>query len=957
MLDTSRTLFESFLDMVVNGGVFSSEERDRTGNLNSDKVKKEIEAGRRIETRTPWLMTLSGKGGYAEGAEFEKRAPFRNVTLLDHLVSVTRGAAVFAEIDLTEAGIQAEDLRIRIARIIAVAFLHDADKMLDSPRKTLTGEDIGGLLKRYRVDSFLEAAGAQTETATLLSMINAVEVTRSDMLAPGQKILRDPEKTDALYIRLADRLDGLFLDTRCDLSAISEEIDSFEGVRTKVLKGWTALRLRSPQTPFLLDQLQAGASAASVTRAGMPPLIEVHHDGELLLVLPEDQVEAILDEAITRAGRMLQLDMSVQTNPRGGRDILDGRGCFHDLLQAVDAGYEAAKALFVHRRCLESPELVERFDHTFSEAGFCPSFSGLDSFKGQHFQPWALIPEDETIRDIRRKAAALAILLGCADPKEKTLKLRIPDEVAREVELAACLAGHDALPPDWISEEPHKGSRQTLLAVWATIRALEDMLLSDALFGTDGLAVLWLEGDENRAGLVEKIADPGTRFVAAAQTWLSSVAARCFIPGDENGMPGRCHFTNLPVGTNARIDGKTGIGGLKVSAFSGREGRPESHESARSQTLLSPFAAAEHKLRSLQGKLRAVDVPAHVSSPASPGLFAALNLNRDLSDESVDLDHYDIHRQDPRKGRPVFADTQRYRKRNLFARHVAIPKTTEETVDFVRMMLESAWRLGRPVHVFQGLPEPVPDFVYFDMLPAALRKAFGSRGLRLEQIPENARLLRLAGDMMSDAMQNVGLETVLRFLDPDTRLGAACEAVTVIDRLPDDKRKTQGGLRAALMNVIEKEFEMESAQDDALLAFAGEMTRVQAAPARDASNAERSLGLRLALEAVEGCLRLNQASPDSMIAAIAGRIEEEFDRSARLKHRGSWKNLPFPRQAALEAAEIFVTRTWPEAFGSAIPASKNRKIAFAIYQVAFEKASWRKKQTDGESAAAPETAQ
>lgn len=214
MVDMSRTLFETFLEKVVVPHVFSDEERRLGSGALTDKATKDVASSKRIDDRIPYLMTISGKGGYVPGDAFTTRAPYRNITLLDHVLSVARGAVLFGEIDLKASGVSA-DLESRLAILIATGFLHDADKMLGKSRQDeLRPEDIEALMQRYGIAAWLQAHGASIRPADLLSMINAVEMTRSDLIRPGMRLLSAQEKADAGYVRLADRLDSLFLDSR-----------------------------------------------------------------------------------------------------------------------------------------------------------------------------------------------------------------------------------------------------------------------------------------------------------------------------------------------------------------------------------------------------------------------------------------------------------------------------------------------------------------------------------------------------------------------------------------------------------------------------------------------------------------------------------------------------------------------------------------------------------------------
>lgn len=944
MLTHSRDLFDLFMEIVVRKGAFGPAERDFQQGPLSEKTAKDVASGKRIDPRAPWLCRISGKGGYSSNpktALFWGRS--RNVSLLDHIVSVARGAAVFAELDLRAAGIPEEQIRRRVARQIALGFLHDSNKVLQKPDSELTAQDVEGLIKRYWIDLFLEKAGAGAiHPEDMLAMIHAVEVGDSNSFAPGMSLLSNEQQKDCHYARFADRLEGKFLDGDQGVEGMLKEWRSFAGLRAKsALGGWRVVHLRSAHTPFLLNQLQRGLSAAVQNLAGMPPLIEVHHDGELLALIPEAVADAAIEEGIARATGRLRLKMRVMTNTRGARNILDGGASVEDLLEHLrNNPDEASKALFVHVDLLTGPEsLREGMDDLLIPLGLPTNYGGLEKFIGKHYQPWpsrsgSLDPEAVARRGY---AAALAIGLGCDEPAEKALARRVPDAAAREAELLALLAAEGHEPPEWLTALEHKLSRQSLLTAWAAGLAGQDEDLQDKVFAHGGLLDLWLRGDgAERAGLLEKIGDPGAALAKAATEWLRAAMTRRFLAADES-APGRCHFTNAPVGLDAEIDTKSGLDGLKVSAFSGREGRPEFFDRTKSQTLVSAPAAAEHRLRSLMGEGRGGgDIPAYVSTPTMMGLFASLNMEADQ--DFLQIDHYDLARLEAKPGKEVYPETQTYGQRVMFARHVSIPPKATEALKLARMMMQAALRLGRPVHVFKGLPTPSNAYVHFDFLPGAIERGLGGASLRLEQIPEALRLLGLIEEMAETP--NLGLELALRFADPATRFAAACEALAALNRLPEDKLKTSP-LPPPLRHLVRSPDAPMTKSDELLIDYAKSMTRIQTAPKRDASNSELSLGLRVALEAIGECAVIGQTGPESLKAAIAGKLEQEFERSSRLAWRGKDRGLPFPRRAAMETATLFVERIWPEVFQKRQPAAKARRISLAIYQVAFDTESWR----------------
>jgi hypothetical protein len=447
MLTIIPDLLDRFMDLVVRQGAFSGAERERAGGQLAARTQADVAKGARIDHRTPWLMTVSGKGGWVPGEAFAARRRFRNITLLDHLLSVARGAGVFAELDLRAAGTPEAAVPARVAVVMAVGFLHDADKILGLPRLAdLTAGQIAELMDRYRIAEFLEGEGATVAPGDMLSLIHEVEVSRAGMLMPGGRLLTRTEAADCLYVRLADRLDGAFLDSERGIRGVVEELARFTGFRAAALSsGWRAIRIEAPHTPFLLDQLQRGYSSAVRDLSGMPPLIETHHDGELLVICREEVAEEATHRAIRMATGRLGLEMRVMVNTRGTRNILDGQGGAADLFAILrDQPQEAAKALFIHRRFLQPGSAVRAgMDETFSRFGAAPNFGGIGRFKGEHYQPWPLREaQDSGLGALRADAGALAFGLGCEEPGDRRLAVRVPDANAREAELTDCLGRH-----------------------------------------------------------------------------------------------------------------------------------------------------------------------------------------------------------------------------------------------------------------------------------------------------------------------------------------------------------------------------------------------------------------------------------------------------------------------------------------------------------------------------------
>ena len=98
-LAIGQAVCEAFLATVVRDHVFGEAELSRGSGPLDETRRQQVNTGQRVDQRTPELVRLSGKGGWSQDPERRAAfAPFANVSLLDHLLSVVRGALVFAAV-------------------------------------------------------------------------------------------------------------------------------------------------------------------------------------------------------------------------------------------------------------------------------------------------------------------------------------------------------------------------------------------------------------------------------------------------------------------------------------------------------------------------------------------------------------------------------------------------------------------------------------------------------------------------------------------------------------------------------------------------------------------------------------------------------------------------------------------------------------------------------------------
>ncbi len=946
-----------FLQQVVIARVFSDAELTRGDGPLDEKKRGQIATGQRIDTRGPRLARVSGKGGWSpDTARSALYAGFINVSLLDHVLSVTRGALIFAEMELTAIASRPEgELRRRLAAVAAVAFLHDADKMLEVGRGearagALDALAVARLMERFGIDAFLDRHGVSLSPGAMLELVNGVEVTAL------QGLVGVPREhwNDRLYVRLADRVDGTFLKMRptegrphFGVDGALHEIASFQGLALDAVRraGWRTIELRDPHTPFLLDAFQAALSVACLDRHGFPPMIELHHDGRLLVVLPDADFDLVVASALGRVTGQLGARIRISFNARGKVDLLDAPGTVADLRDSVIAmqAREREGVLRAGKDALR--QHGPAIDAFLRPAGFLPRTPDLDSYAGQLVPLWSGTAGDEDhVTATHRDAVLLGAVLCCTDPPAG---LGIPAATVRESELRTLLREAGALPdlPPFLDTLP-ADTRRALLAGFAAGMAREDEALHGDLLGPGGLVALWLEGRDGRPGLSSKIDRTGVRLREAVEAHYGALMAGHLVVATHEDAEGRCHFTNAPVPRTARIDGKTGLYGVNVSAFSGREGRPESFRSAASETLVSPVAEAEHKLRRLQFEKTGQSasgrrVPLAITSPTTAGLFGALPFSNDADTAEFALS--DVVRSKVDGSKLLFLNAEAALRRTRIARFEELPDrmvgsgTAPGQIAFARMVFIAALRTGRPVHVFRGLPRLRPEFVAFDTLPSSLIHLLGGDAFRLEQI--GPLIDRLEGIEAVVEMTGFGLELALRLCDPDTRFGAACDALARAERrlgqVGQDLKLPR--IRSFALTFLETN-SVPTPSDTALLDFGKAMARVQRSPRWDDGDNRVELGLRIALDTVEALERMGQASPESLVAGIAGELEKNVARAGLYVRRELRGGRSFA-EVVEAAARVFVDDVWQGAFHGGMPASRDRRVALAVYRHGFKTAS------------------
>ncbi len=912
-------VYEDFMRDVVEKHVLN----DRIGKL-SDKKQKQVDAEREIDARTLRLISISGKGGYMADTELRHRyAESTNVTLLDHLLSVVRGAVTFAALDTLAVNpdLDREAFKADMRAIAAIAFMHDLDKDLGLERDApLQLKQVEERWNRYGLSAFV-GEGLALTPGQVRFLIEKVEDTQAYRNPPASPPPRTVSNLMG-YVALADKLDGLWL--KEGIEAVLKRLRKDGALAMDVFKEWAVIDLFDPHHPFLLDELQRFLSAECDAVEGIPPLIEVHQDGRLAMLIPAARATEIKSRATKRLTKMLSkrlFRLRVNVSVRAIPEILDAQPDHAELLEhmantPLDRDFGR---LFLVKTSLANDVYTAQLDGLLGEIGLAPTWLKAT---GQTISPYpapAELPE-EAQRHLRY-AAHLVVLLNHKQVKE------IPGYDAREQQVLAAVG---AERPVWISGLDDRISRFVFTGLWALRVAVEDPEVAERIWGQGGVLQCWLEGQQGGRGLRHSIKGKGAAIVEAVGEHFSSL-----LQGQVPKLVGtgakHCLFTDVPVTQQATFTSADKLYGIKKSAFSGRDGRLEDINSSQGEAHISPVSYAEHRFRSQAHAAaggKPDGIPTLLSSPSTTGLFAALSLNNDNSLGNLSV--YDLAREQITKGF-VYKKLDIYRHRYRIARFEQIPDQTKKQIDLLRLLLRATLRVGRPMHLFRGLPTAERAFFTYDAMPRRLADLIGGNRLRLEQIPVALERLQAADAILG--ANGLGFEIFDRYTRPETRLGAVCLTWAELHNEAKEGKADRSAMFRREYEQLVQENKM-SKTEAPLVELGRAAARIQKRPLRGASANEELLVFNISLESAIGAWKLGQRDAESLAMAIAGELDTNLARKQKAAARANRDEVSL-NDECLAFARRFVEDVWLGVLNGRPPAQASRRVLASIYRIAF----------------------
>lgn len=811
---------DAFMNIVIPCVV--AERMDEGSAVKQEKMAR----GKSVDVRPVRLMSISGKGGYSiDPARAAHFANWTNVSLLDHLASVARGATTIVALEYAQARAESGfdpgdsmDMPRLLGLSMAVGFLHDANKCLDDGVRNNTEvsvDEVSLLIERYGIDAYLNNRGwpvlsPDAWAPMLRDLLRGSEVNQSDedvrracedVAHLGHSIgaqLSDMDIERAVRaVRRADRLDGAWL-----RGGVDDMLKEMEEMGNEDLGSWSTLVLREPHLPFLLDRLLLALERQCVEEMGLPPPVLSHMDGDLVALLPSPLPEGFFSRTLERLSSLLPFGLDIKLNAKKGLAIIGGQPSWERLVAHMrDLGRRQET-----RKCMELMAVHKDFANPASFGLLRAAWSKVDlghligaPTSGTVGKYDLLIPpaqlETLLVRahassspwgDLFAPLQALAASLLAEPTKHR-------DTLTPTARLAAFEAFLErqgwAVPEELAWDKPETFTNAVRLVFWAVPHAALSGRVSE--LWNFGRALLTgyspedpIELQDHKRGLTA-LFPPAWQDEALKQLkerWVAMAEGRpVVLPTEEEGP--RCLFLDSPLPPDtSKIGTQFGLYQVKASAFSGRSGRPDNLTSAPASpcNFVSPIMRLEHALRQAdfstlghQGK----GVALTVSTPLRSGLFAGI---RALSDElasfenkPIDVSTFELLTEDTKKSfvetLPLVMEQVLPKTGCRLSRFESLPSRLEDRVKFYLRWAQAARRFGRPVHLFRGVARPTKAYFAIDTLSRELEGWLGGREWRLEQIPDLIERLRLAVWVMDKSGGGPGLAWFQRLVDPTTQ--------------------------------------------------------------------------------------------------------------------------------------------------------------------------------------------
>ncbi len=774
---------------VLNGAAndFEKEPSPRTARTDlSDASEQRIKKGQQIDPRPIKMMMKSGKGD-------RRHEDSLNVTLFDHSLTVALGGAHLAILHYLMDDVDEETV-VRIAKIlIAVGFMHDIDKYFDKDGADLTAADVLTFCDEWNLMPWINSAYPGLSPAMVLSLIRAYE-TRTAIISSE---IGTPDKLISacrLFGRLADSMESKF--------AKAWRGNGFEAITN----GWNAAKdaigsgivadlepiiVTDVHHPFLLDTLLFSLSSACWEVTKMPPVFESQIDGTMFALIQKEKRKEIVALTLKYFKNYLSkgFGSSIFIKPQGNVDqqgAAPTSDTLGELIRKQLLESDAHRLLTVKSAEVankDNPGLWPKIQAAAIAAGLQPiekPSTTASTYVTKKFD------ENDGGLDEMILACKIAYIVSVEEfSKNKKLK--------KENRLQELM---DIFEIEGLEDKYNFLTRRS----YGALKIAEKIRLQ----GADGESILdaYVAEKLSENGIFELYEDKATDAVNAAIRHFSALLNGESI--DYLGDGNCCLITGLPTTKKWMIKAPDDLYALKSCAFSYRPGRSEFKTREVADAFIHPVSYVEFRLRQrandvMPTGVKDEGVPVKAYSPISNGFFGAkFRVNQP---QAQDVSSYNMMTLDKKKSFVeainCFAEPTR------FVKFETLPNKFSEKVSFFLRVLNGSLRLGKPIHIFGGLPTPQPGFFYSDCLGRDIENLLGGQELRVEEmrtaISKLELVLFLAKSKSDGGLSEVGLAKALCY--PATSFKAAVLAWFI----NENSDKFDSNMQSKLVEFIEKE--------------------------------------------------------------------------------------------------------------------------------------------------------
>lgn len=887
--------------------------------------EREIERGKCIDLRPVAMMAKSGKGG--PGHE-----ELRNISLFEHSVNVASGAVQIAARDLFDEFGDDASLTKTLAVLMVVGFSHDLDKDECINWKDVSDEICERFADKWQLNAWLTKYGGSLSGSQLRALINGAESRTATEAVPAD-VSRAMYNAVRTYVRMADNLDGEF------------QKSWRAGDVGKIVTRWNELRkrTRNPEkfheySPIvihdhyhkhLLDMFQSQIGGACVALCDQGPLLNVSQDGTLISLIPAERRDEILDLAISSLIEDLPLNSSIFIGANGGVKITGEAPTPRSIDRIVRKSLLTGDA--VRLLAVKSADLIRNGEATLFNEVLLSAIAdaGCTAFEKPNKTPMTNTTprpdENDPGLDDLVLAAKIALALS-VQPTSKSKSFKGTERVAN---LARTLD---------IQEQEFEGDVNAVsYRSWLAYRVaggVRNGEFEDPFNEGEPLHEYF-----SPEGLFEGYTSKDSSLREAVETHFRALIGKYGPEASEGDH--RCIITGLPVSSDWKVEASQKLQGLKSSAISYREGRLEDRFRETSDTHISPVTFIELKIREkdrAKANSRIKGIPVYLSSPTNQGVFGT-NFKSSSADEIADFSTYDAVRGNASK--TTLLPNSYYEGNIRIGRFEEIGATFKDRMGFFRRCLETSLRLGRPIHVFEGLPTERPEFFAADCLGGDLRALIGSDGIRIEQIPDAIKdisLLEFVAKSRSDG--GLGATDLAKAMcHRKTGYEAACLSWWTAANLEADSHQIQ-----YLSNNFIPRQEKRMTENGATPATIklGRIARsIQKAPRPDDSKSKDTFLIRCALTAASNAYSVGIRGRDELVAAVGGILSEDTKRAT--SSSGGFYAAKANREEGVSIedmirkfSEAFVDEIWFGRFNGRPATQTKKRMIIAAYTFAFK---------------------